>query len=95
MEVMDQKTVIVGNKGKDVRSDCQVTMELNESGGIQLTIDSRVQVMYGKAIRDLAEDVLAFFRYSACQRAYRRFRCAGFCFSSPPGSSYQETDQNR
>lgn len=61
MEVKDQKTVIVGNKGKDVRSDCQVTMELNESGGIQLTIDSRVQVMYGKAIRDLAEDVLHFF----------------------------------
>jgi len=61
MEVKDQKTVIVGNKGKDVRSDCQVTMELNESGGIQLTIDSRVQVMYGKSIRDLAEDVLRFF----------------------------------
>jgi citrate lyase subunit beta/citryl-CoA lyase len=61
MEVFDQKMVTVGNKGKDVRSDCQVTMELAESGGIQLTIDSRVQVMYGKAIRDLAEDVLHFF----------------------------------
>lgn len=61
MDVLEQKTVIVGNKGKEVRSDCQVTMELTESGGIQLTIESRVQVMYGKAIKKLTEEVLAYF----------------------------------
>jgi citrate lyase subunit beta / citryl-CoA lyase len=61
MDVMKQKTVIVGNKGKEIRSDCQVTMELSESGGIQLTIDSRVQVLYGKAIRKLALEILEFF----------------------------------
>jgi citrate lyase gamma subunit len=61
MDVLDQKTVTVGNKGKDVRSDCQVTMELAESGGIQLTIDSRVKALYGVAIRKLAEEILSFF----------------------------------
>ena len=58
---MDKKTVTVGNKGKDVRSDCQVTMELAESGGIQLIIESRVQVLYGAAIRKLTEEILEFF----------------------------------
>lgn len=61
MDVMDQKTVITGNKGKDVRSDCQVTMELKESGGMQLTIESRVKVLYGAAIRRMAEDILGFY----------------------------------
>lgn len=61
MEVLDQKSVSVGYKGTDIRSDCQVTMELGESDGIQLTIESRVQVMYGKSIKELTEKVLAFF----------------------------------
>ncbi len=61
MDVLEQKPVTVGNKGKDIRSDCQVTMELTGSGGIQLTIESRVQVMYGSSIRKLAEEVLSFF----------------------------------
>ena len=61
MDVLDKKTVTVGNKGKDVRSDCQVTMELAESGGIQLIIESRVQVLYGAAIRKLTEEILEFF----------------------------------
>lgn len=61
MDVLEQKTVSIGNKGKDVRSDCQVILELTENGGIQLTIDSRVQALYGAAIRKLAEEVLTFF----------------------------------
>jgi citrate lyase subunit beta/citryl-CoA lyase len=61
MDVMDQNAVTVGNKGKDVRSDCQVTMELTQSGGIQLKIDSRVEAMYGQANRKLAGEVLAFY----------------------------------
>jgi citrate lyase subunit beta / citryl-CoA lyase len=61
MEMSEHKSVIVGNKGKDVRSDCQVTMELTASGGIQLTVESRVQVLYGDAIRKLAIEVLAYF----------------------------------
>ncbi len=61
MDFTDQKAVTAGNKGKDVRSDCQVTMELTESGGIELNIESRVQALYGKAIRKLAEEILAFY----------------------------------
>jgi citrate lyase subunit beta / citryl-CoA lyase len=55
------KTITIGNKGKGVRSDCSVTFEINESGGIQLQIDSKVKAIYGKQIEKLSLDILAFY----------------------------------
>lgn len=55
------KTIIIGNKGKDVRSDCSVTLEITESGGIQIQINSKVKAIYGKQIEKLAIDILAFY----------------------------------
>ena len=55
------KTITIGNKGKGVRSDCAVTIEIKESGGIQLQIDSKVKAIYGKQIERLALDILAFY----------------------------------
>lgn len=57
-----EKNVIAlcGNKGKGVRSDCHVTLELRNSGGIDLVIESKVSVMYGRVNRQLALDILAF-----------------------------------
>jgi len=50
-----------GNKGKGVRSDCFVTLELTDQGGIQLQVESKVAVMYGDDIRRNALDILAYF----------------------------------
>jgi citrate lyase subunit beta/citryl-CoA lyase len=50
-----------GNKGKGIRSDCFVTLELKEQGGIDLQLDSRVGVMYGDSIIKLAREILEFF----------------------------------
>ena len=50
-----------GNKGKGVRSDCFVTLELTDVGGIQLQVESKVAVMYGDSIRKEALEILAFF----------------------------------
>lgn len=55
------KTIIIGNKGKGVRSDCSVTLEITESGGIQIQIESKVKALYGKQIEKLAIDILAFY----------------------------------
>jgi len=54
-------TASAGNKGKGVRSDCFVTIELTEKGGIQLQVDSKVGVMYGSDIRREVMDILSFF----------------------------------
>jgi citrate lyase subunit beta / citryl-CoA lyase len=53
--------VTTGNKGKTVRSDCFVTLELKDDGGIDLQLESKVEVMYGESIRQLAFEVLEFF----------------------------------
>lgn len=55
------KIVSIGNKGKGIRSDCTVTLEITESGGISLQLESKVKVLYGKQIEKLALDILAFY----------------------------------
>jgi len=49
-----------GRRGKDVRSDCWVRIE-PKAGGVRLTLNSKVEAMFGKAIRKLIREELAFF----------------------------------
>ena len=55
-----------GRKGEGVRSDCFVRIELKESGGIQLNVNSKVEMMYGDKIRDLLYKELEFFEIKNC-----------------------------
>lgn len=55
------KSIIVGNSGKGVRSDCQISLELTDSGGLVIDLQSKVQVMYGKSILKQINEVLGFF----------------------------------
>jgi citrate lyase subunit beta/citryl-CoA lyase len=49
-----------GRRGKEVRSDCWVRIE-PKPGGIKLTLNTKVETMFGKAIRKLVREELAFF----------------------------------
>ena len=51
-----------GRWGKDVRSDLHVAVEPRESGGIQLTVESRVDAIYGEALRAQIAEVLHSLR---------------------------------
>jgi len=53
--------IFTGNKGKGVRSDCFVSLELTNQGGIQLELDSKVAVMYGEDIKRLVFEIFHFF----------------------------------
>lgn len=61
MDFNNEKIVSTGNKGKGIRSDCYVTLQLTDSGGIQLEIQSKVFVFYGETIKKLAIEILNFF----------------------------------
>jgi citrate lyase subunit beta/citryl-CoA lyase len=50
-----------GNKGKSVRSDCFVTLELTRSGGIEIDLTSKVKTLFGEAIVDQCQKVLHFY----------------------------------
>lgn len=55
------KTASAGNKGEKVRSDCFVNLEITESGGLDIQLKSKVKVMFGKSIIELATSMLHFF----------------------------------
>ena len=58
---MSTKVATAGNIGKKVRSDCFVTLELKDSGGIVIDQISKVSVMYGEQNEKLCKDILRFF----------------------------------
>ena len=61
------KSVYIGNSGKGIRSDCAVSFELTDSGGLQLHIESKVKAIFGKQIESLAKEVLGFFSVENAQ----------------------------
>jgi len=50
-----------GNRGKDIRSDCYVEFIPDNSGGRRIDIKSKVDALFGKSIRNLAEQILDLF----------------------------------
>jgi citrate lyase subunit beta / citryl-CoA lyase len=52
---------VAGNFGKGIRSDCKVTLELKDKGGVDIELISKVEIYFGKAIRTLAENELVYF----------------------------------
>lgn len=58
---MGATTAFAGNKGDKDRSDCFISIELVKSGGIQLSLKSKVKSLYGESIIALCTDILKFF----------------------------------
>ena len=56
-----------GNKGKSIRSDCFVTLEITKSGGINIDLQSKVKTLFGDSIIELCKDELKFFGIQNCQ----------------------------
>ncbi len=56
-----KKKGVAGNRGKNLKSDCFVEIELLDNGGIQLEIKSKVEAYYGKSNRKLVNDILDLF----------------------------------
>jgi citrate lyase subunit beta/citryl-CoA lyase len=59
VEVQSLHSAEAGHWGKDVRSDAQVAFESRETGGVEISLESRVAPYYGDAILKQAREVLA------------------------------------
>ncbi len=55
------KMAYTGNKGNEIRSDCFVTLEITQKGGIKIDLQSKVKTLFGNQIIKLCEDELKFF----------------------------------
>lgn len=56
-----KKIAEAGNFGKDVSSDCKITLEIKKSGGLKIEVISKVKVLFGDKIKALCSDVLRHF----------------------------------
>jgi citrate lyase subunit beta/citryl-CoA lyase len=55
------KSAAAGNAGPKVRSDCEVILELKDSGGLNIDLKSRVKALYGRAIDEQCREILKYF----------------------------------
>jgi citrate lyase subunit beta/citryl-CoA lyase len=58
---MNKFIAVSGNSGPKVRSDCEITIELKEEGGITIDLVSKVKVLYGESIKKQTYEMLGFF----------------------------------
>ncbi len=59
---MNNSSAVSGNSGPKVRSDCEMTLELKDEGGIVIDLKSKVKVLYGESIKKLCLEILTLFR---------------------------------
>jgi citrate lyase subunit beta/citryl-CoA lyase len=58
---MNNSSAVSGNSGPKVRSDCEMTLELRDEGGIVIDLKSKVKVLYGESIKKLCLEILNYF----------------------------------
>ncbi len=58
---MKSHIVSSGNSGPQIRSDCEITLELKNEGGIVTDLVSKVKSLYGDSIKKLLIDILNFY----------------------------------
>jgi citrate lyase subunit beta/citryl-CoA lyase len=71
---MNKSLAITGNRGPKVRSDCEITLEQTQGGGIIIELVSKVKALYGESIEGLITSVL---RYFGIQNAMVRIHDSG------------------
>ena len=55
------KNFTAGNKGEKVRSDCFISLQLRESGGIEINLSSKVNSIYGNHIKLFCNEIFDYF----------------------------------
>jgi len=58
---MKETISITGNEGPEIRSDCEITLEIKDEGGIIIDLVSKVKALYGESIENLTSEILNFF----------------------------------
>jgi citrate lyase subunit beta/citryl-CoA lyase len=58
---MNKSVAVAGNSGPRVRSDCEITLEIRDKGGITIELNSKVNVLYGESIKAQCIEILHHF----------------------------------
>jgi citrate lyase subunit beta/citryl-CoA lyase len=71
-----------GRREKGVRSDCWVSVELTDSGGLDVKITSKVDSMYGESIRQLCLEELKAFKIKHAKVEVQDFGAVPFIMTA-------------
>ncbi|MBL7190410.1 HpcH/HpaI aldolase/citrate lyase family protein [bacterium] len=71
-----------GRKGDNVRSDCQVSFEPRDTGGCEISVRSKVESMYGDAIRRQVDEVLRGLQIENCRLELEDYGALPFTISA-------------
>jgi citrate lyase subunit beta/citryl-CoA lyase len=58
---MSQQLAHAGNKGDGVKSDCYVEIQLQQNGGLQIELQSKVETLFGESIQELIRQICKHF----------------------------------
>jgi citrate lyase subunit beta / citryl-CoA lyase len=58
---MEKIRAVAGNAGPKIRSDCHISIEPMSSGGVDINLESKVKVLYGESIIELAAEVIGYY----------------------------------
>jgi len=58
---MSTRIAEAGNEGPKVRSDCKITIELRDAGGLEFNLKSKVKSLYGESILNQLKELSSFF----------------------------------
>ena len=59
------KKSVCGKQGDKIRSDCYCEITLNDSGKLDISIKSKVEVMYGKTISKMIKEICDFYNLAS------------------------------
>ncbi len=57
-----QTLASAGKRGETIRSDCYIELELKNTGGVKINLNSKVKSMYGNSILSLIVEMCRFFK---------------------------------
>lgn len=66
---MNVLAAAAGNAGPKVRSDCEITLELKQKGGLSIDLVSKVKALYGDSIIKQCIEILRYFGIRNAQAA--------------------------
>ncbi len=64
---MNSREFSSGSKGDKVRSDCFAKIKITEKEGIKISIKSKVEILYGRSIKDLIYKLINFYQIKNCE----------------------------
>ena len=79
---MKKTMAVTGNSGPNVRSDCEIILELRSEGGLIIDLNSKVKTLYGESIIKLSEEVLNFFGVEHANLKINDFGALPFAISA-------------